>query len=83
MALLTNQTLNMLYRPRGHKTLFMLNLTEHEIQLPINTKIPPNKDVSCFKSLISDVVFIMLINVKMPTIVGIVTLMNRLNFVLS
>ena len=31
----------------------------------------------------SDVVFIMLINVKMPTIVGILTFMSRINFVLS
>ena len=29
------------------------------------------------------VVFIMLINVKMPTIVGILTFMSRINFVLS
>ena len=29
----------------------------------------------------SDVVFIILINVKMPTIVGIVTFMSRINFV--
>ena len=32
---------------------------------------------------LSDVVFIILINVKMPTIVGILTFMNRMNFVLS
>ena len=32
---------------------------------------------------LSDVVFIMLINVKMPTIVGILTFMSRINFVLS
>ena len=32
---------------------------------------------------ISDVVFIMLINVKMPTILGILTFMSRTNFVLS
>ena len=32
---------------------------------------------------LSDIVFIMLINVKMPTIVGILTFMNRINFVLS
>ena len=31
----------------------------------------------------SDVVFIMLINIKMPTIVGILTFMSRINFVLS
>ena len=32
---------------------------------------------------LSDVVFIMLINVKMPTIVGILTFMSRMNFMLS
>ena len=32
---------------------------------------------------LSNVVFIMLINVKMPTIVGILTFMSRINFVLS
>ena len=31
---------------------------------------------------LSDVVFIMLINVKMPTIVEILTFMSRINFVL-
>ena len=31
----------------------------------------------------SNVVFIMLINVKMPTIVGILTFISRINFVLS
>ena len=32
---------------------------------------------------LSDVVFIMLINVKMPTIVGILTIISRINFMLS
>ena len=32
---------------------------------------------------LSDVVFIMLINVKMPTIVGILTSMSRVNLMLS
>ena len=32
---------------------------------------------------LSDVVFIMLINIKMPTIVGILTFMSRINFVFS
>ena len=40
------------------------------------------KDFSCFFKL-SDVVFIMLINVKMPTIVGILTFMSKFNFILS
>ena len=44
--------------------------------LLIKTKIPANEEVSCCKSL-------MLINVKMPTIVGILTFMSRINFVLS
>ena len=56
----------------------MLNSTDYEIL----TKIPTNKEV--LASFVSDVVFIMLINVKMPTtIVGILTLMSRVNFVLS
>ena len=52
-----------------------------KFQLLIKTKIPTNKEVSCLS--LSDVVFIMLINVKMPTIVGILTFMSRINFVLS
>ena len=31
----------------------------------------------------SDVVFILLINVKMPTIVGILTFLSRINFMLN
>ena len=58
----------------------MLNSTEHEISTAHKTEIATNKGVSCF---ISDVVFIMLINVKMPTVVGILTAMSRINFVLS
>ena len=37
----------------------------------------------CFAVSLSDVVFIMLIKVKMPTTVGILTFMSRINFVLS
>ena len=33
--------------------------------------------------ILSDVVFILLINVKMPTIVGILTFMSRINFMLT
>ena len=52
-----------------------------KFQLLIKTKIPINEEVSCFS--LSDVVFILLINVKMPTIVGILTFMSMINFVLS
>ena len=63
-----------------------------EFQLLIKAKIPTNEEVSSlptneevssFKSLKINVVFIMLINVKMPTIVGILTFMSRINFMLS
>ena len=43
-------------------------------------------DKYCIKFLalsLSDVVLIMLINVKMPTIVGILTFINKINFVLG
>ena len=33
--------------------------------------------------ILSDYVFIMLINAKMPTIVGILTFLSRINFMLS
>ena len=52
-----------------------------KFQLLTQTIIPTNEEASCFKS--SGVVFIMLINVKMPTIVGILTFISRINFVLS
>ena len=53
-----------------------------KFQLLIKTKILTNKEVIFLLSR-SDVIFIMLINVKMPTIVGILTFMSRINFVLS
>ena len=40
-----------------------------------------NKDFSAFK--LPDVVFVLLTNVKMPTIVGILTFISRINFMLS
>ena len=59
---------------------FMLNLTEYEISTPYKTKILKNNVF--LASELSDV-FIMLINVKMPTIVGILTFMSMINFVPS
>ena len=48
-----------------------------KFQLLIKTKIPKSEEVSQMWYLS------LLINVKMPTIVGILTFMNRINFVLS
>ena len=59
----------------------MLISTEHEFQLLIKTKIRQMKKFLALS--LSDVVFIMLINVKMPIIVGILTFMSRINLVLS
>ena len=53
-----------------------------KFQLLIKTKIQTNKKNLLLKSL-SDVVLIKLINVQMSTIVGILTFMSRINFVLS
>ena len=47
----------------------------------IKTKITINEEVSCFKSLRSCIYHAN--NVKIPTIVGILTFMSRINFVLS
>ena len=52
-----------------------------KFQLLIKGKMMKNNDLSCFK--LSDIVFILLINVKMTTIVGILTFMSRMIFVLS
>ena len=52
-----------------------------KLQLFINTKMLKNIDIFAFK--LSDVVFIMLINVKIPTIVGISTFISMINFMLS
>ena len=55
----------------------MLNSTEHEISTA-------HKHMKKFLALsLSDVVLIMLINMKMPKIVGNLTFMSRIVFVLS
>ena len=51
-----------------------------KFHLLIKTKILTKKYLALS---ISDVVFIMLINVKMPTMVGILTFMSRITFVLG
>ena len=69
-------------RSRGYKTFFKLNSTEHEISTA-HKKIK-YRQMKKFRPLsLSDVVIVMLINVKMPTIVGILTFMSRIAFVLS
>ena len=60
----------------------MLNSTEHEISTA--HKKQKARKVKIFLSFkLSGVVFIMLINIKMPTIVGILTFMSIIIFKLS
>ena len=69
-------------RPRGCKTFFMLNSDEHGI-LNVN-KYKKYQEIRYY--LDSDkprMLFFLLINVNMPTIVGILTFMSRKNFLLS
>ena len=57
----------------------MLNSTEHEISTAKKKYLQMKKFLALS---LSNVVFIMLINVKMSTIVGILTFMSRINFML-
>ena len=66
-------------QPRGLKTFFMLSSTEHENLTAHSNKLVNNKD-NFFALKLLDIVFILLINVKMPTTVGILTFMSRINF---
>ena len=68
-------------RPRGYKTFFSSTQLSMNFQLLIKTKMLKNKTFLAFK--LADVLFIMLISVKMPSIVGILTFLSRINFVLS
>ena len=63
---------------RGCKFYFILNSTEHEISTAHKTKML-KKTFLAFK--LSDVVLIMLVNVKIPTIIVILTLIS--NYLLS
>ena len=60
------------------KRFFMLNSTEHNFQLLLNSKTLK------IKPLLVDILFlIMLINVKVPIIVAILKFMSKIKFMLS
>ena len=64
-----------------YKTFFMLNSAEHEILKFNYTNIKKCSIFQAQKSL--ECYFFLLINVKMPPIVGILTFMSGKNFMLS
>ena len=69
------------YWPQGYKFFSCSTQLITKFQLLIKTKILTTEEVSFS---LSDVVFIMLINVKMPIVVGIfATFMSRINFMLN
>ena len=60
----------------------MLNSTEHEIADAHDRLI--NDQIKIFHALkLSDIIFILLIHVEMPTIFGIFTFLSRINFKFS
>ena len=67
---------------RGYKTFFMLNLVEHEI---LNAhKYKKYQEIRLLLGLAKPrMLFFLLMNVKMPTIVGILTFMSWKNFTLD
>ena len=67
--------------PRGYKTFFMLNSVEHEILNAHKYKI--SRNLAFLGSDKPRMLFFPLITVKMPTIVGILTVMGKRNFLLS
>ena len=72
---------NMETGPKGYKTFSCSTQLSTRFQLLIKIQIPTKEKFLVLNVL--DVVFIMLINGKLPTIVGILTFMSRINFVLS
>ena len=69
-------------RSRGYKTFSCSTQLSKKFQLLIKTE--RKRLIKKLLTLrLSNVVFIMLINVKMPTIVGVLTFMSKIKFVLS
>ena len=68
-------------RPRGHKTFFMLNIDEHVI-LNAHKYKKYQENRHFLDSDKHRMLFFLLINVKMPTTVGILTFMSRKKFLI-
>ena len=74
--------LHSLTRPQGYKKELCSTQLSMKFQILINTKISRHSSFfSCSDK--HKMLFFLLINVKMPTIIGILTIMRRKNFMLS
>ena len=69
--------------PRGYNFFFMLNSAEHDILNAHKYKNINNSDIFQAQTGLARKLFFQLINVKMPTIVGILTFMSRKNFMVT
>ena len=69
--------------PCGYKTFSMLNSVEHEVLNAHKYKNSYQEIWLLLGSYKPRMLFFLLINVKMPTIVGILTFMSRKKFMLS
>ena len=72
----TNSVYVNLNRPQGNKPFLCSTQLSTTFQLLIKSEIPTNEEFLALS--LTGVVFIMLINVKMQTIVGILTFMSRI-----
>ena len=68
--------------PEVRKLFSCLAQLSMKFQVLLKTKLLKNKKIISFVKH-TDVVFIQFINVEMPTIVGILTFMDRMNLLLS
>ena len=76
--------LKRLLKPSGLEvTKFFSCSTQPSMEFEMLTKSKMLKIKAFLPFRCSDVVFIMLINIKMPTIIGILTFMSMINFNLS
>ena len=72
--MLYQRQFSIVFRPRGYETFFMLKSAEHEI---LNNRYKKNQEIQHFSgSDVTRMLFSLLINVKMSTVVGILTLMS-------
>ena len=73
----------LLFRPEVIKLFSSSAQLSMKFQLLINVEIAKISGTFRFKTQKLVILFILLINVKMPTIVGILTFMSRINFSLN
>ena len=70
-------------KPRGYKTFFMLIWPEHAFSLHVLINCTMVKQIFSRLKALRCCIFFPLINTKMPTIVGILTFISMIKYMLS